>query len=149
VITGGLFLLVGVIYERTHNLDLARYGGLGAKVPVYAGVLTVTSLASLGLPGLAGFISEFFVFRGAFPAYTLVTVLAASGLIITAAFLLWTIQRILLGPFNDKYEHLTDMDVREVISLAPLLVLMVVFGLFPAPILNTITVTVNNILGKL
>ncbi len=149
VITGGLFLLVGVIYERTHNRDLARYGGLGVKVPVYAGVLTVTSLASLGLPGLAGFISEFFVFRGAFPAYTLVTVLAASGLIITAAFLLWTIQRILLGPFNNKYEHLTDMDAREVISLAPLLVLMVVFGLFPAPILNTITVTVNNILGKL
>jgi len=143
IITGGLFLLVGVIYERSHNRDLNRYGGIGAKLPVYSGVLMVTMFASLGLPGLAGFVSEFFVFRGAFPAYTLITVIATIGILVTAAFLLWTIQRILFGQPTQYaqehyYDHLTDMDLREIGAMAPLLVFMVLFGLYPMPILNLI-----------
>jgi len=140
IITGGLFLLVGIIYERTHSRDLARYGGLGARVPLYAGVLTMTMFASLGLPGLAGFNSEFLVFRGAFPAWWWVTALSTTGIVIGAAYILWTIQRLLLGTAKDEslYEHLTDMDRREVASLVPLLFFMVLFGVLPYLILNTI-----------
>jgi len=143
VITGALFLLVGVIYERTHNRDLDRYGGLGAKVPVYGGFLMVACLASLGLPGLAGFVSEFSVLRGSFPAYPWVTALALIGVVVTAAFLLWTLQRILMGKENASYEHLTDMDLREIVSLSPLVALMVVVGIYPGPILDLIGNTIR------
>jgi len=143
VITGALFLLVGVIYERTHNRDLDRYGGLGAKVPVYGAFLMTACLASLGLPGLAGFVSEFSVFRGAFPAFPLITAFSLSGVVVTAAFLLWTLQRILMGPEKVSYEHLTDMDKREIISLAPLVALMVIVGVYPGPILDLIGSTVR------
>jgi len=154
VITGALFLLVGVIYERSHNRDLGKYGGLGAKVPVYGAFLTVACLASLGLPTLAGFVSEFSVFRGAFPAYPWVTGLSLLGVVVTAAFLLWTLQRILMGPVTQfaqehYFAHLTDMDRREVISLAPLVFLMILFGLYPGPIIDLINNTVMNLLGKL
>lgn len=138
VITGALFLLVGVVYERTHNRDLDRYGGMGVKVPVYGGFLMVASLASLGLPGLAGFVSEFSIFRGSFPAYPWFTALALIGVVVTAAFLLWTLQRILMGPEKVSYEHLTDMDGRELISVAPLVALMVIVGIFPGPLLDMI-----------
>jgi len=154
IITGALFLLVGVIYERTHNRDLTKYGGIWPKTPVYGGVLVMACLASLGLPGLAGFVSEFMVFRGAFPAYTWITVVSGTGIIVSAAFLLWTIQRILLGTPSEfakehYLSHLTDMDLREVVSLAPLLVFMVVIGVYPSFIVNMINSTVTLLLGKL
>jgi len=154
VITGSLFLLVGVIYERSHNRDLSRYGGIWPKMPAYGAILLTACLASLGLPGLAGFVSEFMVFRGAFPAYTAITVISGLGIIITASFLLWTIQRILLGTptqfAKEHYlDHLTDVDAREVVSLAPLLAFMVVVGVFPSFILNLINSSVMVLLGKL
>lgn len=145
VITGALFLLVGVIYERTHNRDLDKYGGLGAKVPVYGGFLMVTMLASLGLPGLAGFVSEFSVFRGAFPAYPEFTAISLIGLVVTAAFLLWTLQRILMGSEKVSYPHLSDMDAREVVCLAPLVLLMVVVGVYPGPVLDLIGATLRTL----
>jgi NADH-quinone oxidoreductase subunit M len=138
VITGALFLLVGVIYERTHNRDLDKYGGLGAKLPVYGGFLMVTFLASLGLPGLAGFVSEFSIFRGAFPAYPEIVALSLIGVVVTAAFLLWTLQRILMGTEKVSYHHLSDMDTRELVALAPLVALMVIVGIYPGPILELI-----------
>jgi NADH-quinone oxidoreductase subunit M len=143
IITGALFLLVGVIYERTHNRDLDRFGGLGAKVPVFGGLLMVSTLASLGLPGLAGFVSEFSIFRGSFPAYPWLTALSLIGVVVTAAFLLWTLQRILMGPEKVSYEHLTDMDSRELITLAPLVALMVIVGVYPGPILDLIGTTLR------
>ncbi|MBI2843502.1 MAG: NADH-quinone oxidoreductase subunit M [Armatimonadetes bacterium] len=136
VITGALFLLVGVIYERTHTRDLDSFGGLGARIPVFAGLFSMACFASLGLPGLSGFIGEFFVFRGAFGANILITALATIGIVVTAAYLLWTIQRVLLGPTNPKLEKLPDADAREVWSLAPLMALMLLFGVWPAPILK-------------
>jgi NADH-quinone oxidoreductase subunit M len=136
IITGALFLLVGVIYERAHTRDLDSFGGLGARVPVFAGLFMVACFASLGLPGLAGFVGEFFVFRGAFAASILIAALAAIGIVVTAAYLLWTIQRVLLGPSNPKYEGMPDADTREIVSLAPLVAFMVLFGVWPAPILR-------------
>ena len=147
VITGALFLLVGVIYERAHTRDLDSFGGLGARIPVFAGLFMLACFASLGLPGLAGFVGEFFVFRGAFGASILFTALSMIGILVTAAYLLWTIQRVLLGPSNPKYEKMPDADAREIVSLAPLMALMVFFGVWPAPILKIINAASTALAG--
>ena len=137
LITGALFLLVGVIYERTHNRDLDQFGGLGAKIPIYGGLLAFMAFASLGLPGLAGFVSEFFIFRGALGVYTVITALAGLGIILNAAYLLWTIQRVLLGPLNPRWAEVTDVDKREVVSLVPLVALTILAGILPAFLIST------------
>jgi NADH-quinone oxidoreductase subunit M len=160
IITGGLFFLVGVIYERTHTRDLKAFGGLSAKLPVYYGVMLMTGLASLGLPGLAGFISEFLVFRGAFdviPAYAIIGIIA---IVLTAAYILWKIiQYIFLGEFSEEkwstifdpehWHFSLDMDRFEVITMAPLLFFMLLVGVYPAPILNMINAASTAILGAL
>lgn len=132
LLTGALFLLVGVIYERTHNRDLDQFGGLGAKIPVYAGLLSFMAFGSLGLPGLSGFISEFLVFRGAIPIFTLISALGVLGIVINAAYLLWMLQRVLLGPLNPKWVDIPDVDAREIISLPPLAALSLIVGILPS-----------------
>lgn len=149
IITGALFLCVGMIYERTHNRDLNSYGGLGAKVPVYGGTLILFCMASLGLPSLAGFISEFFVFLGSFKVFQWLAAAGVIGVVVTAAFFLWTIQRVLLGPTNDRYPHLSDMDGREIFVLVPLGFLTFLIGIFPAPLLHIIDMASKNVLGVL
>ncbi len=132
IVTGALFFLVGVVYDgMTHNRDLANFGGLGQVVPQYQFFLSVAMFASLGLPGLAGFVSEFYCFLGAFRIFPLMTALAVIGLIVTAALLLWTIQRVLLGPLNPQWKDIRDMDGREKWSLAPLIALMIFLGIVP------------------
>lgn len=138
IITGALFFLVGIIYERTHTRDLREFGGIWARIPVFGTLLIIATFGSLGLPGMAGFVSEFFVFRGAFAASVLFTALAMIGIVITAAYLLWMIQRVLLGPENPRWEGLPDANRREIISLAPLVALMIFFGIYPMPILNIV-----------
>ena len=145
LITGALFLLVGVIYERTHNRNLDEFGGLGAKVPIYGGLLSFMAFASLGLPGLAGFVSEFFVFRGSLPIYTIITAFAGIGIIINAAYLLWMIQRVLLGPLNSRWAEVPDVDGREVLSLAPLAALTILVGVLPAVLLVTMNTSLIEI----
>jgi NADH-quinone oxidoreductase subunit M len=145
LITGALFLLVGVIYERTHNRDLSQFGGLGAKIPVYAGMLSYMAFASLGLPGLAGFVSELFIFRGALPIYTGITICAGLGIVLNAAYLLWMLQRVLLGPLNPRWAEVPDMDRREVISLVPLAVLTLLVGILPALLLNTFNISLMDV----
>ncbi len=145
LITGALFLLVGVIYERTHNRDLDQFGGLGAKIPVYGGLLSFMAFASLGLPGLAGFVSELLIFRGALPIYTVITALAGLGIILNAAYLLWMIQRVLLGPLNPRWVEVPDVDRREVISLVPLVALTIFVGVLPALLINTFNGPIMNI----
>ncbi|HEY3267611.1 MAG TPA: NADH-quinone oxidoreductase subunit M [Armatimonadota bacterium] len=139
VVTGALFFLVGVVYDRmTHNRDLAKYGGLAQVVPQYQFYLTVCMFASLGLPFLAGFVSEFFCFAGAWSVFPLLTGLAVIGLIVTAALLLWTVQRVLLGPLNPKWANIKDMDLREHVALAPLLFFTILLGVAPGFALNVI-----------
>jgi len=144
-----LFMLVGVIYDRTHTRALDAFGGLGVVQPVYGGILLVSTLASLGLPGLNGFVSEFMVFRGAFPAFTVITVLATIGLVVTAVYLLVMVQRMILGPLNPRWKDLKDMDRRELISLVPLVALMLSIGIYPAWVLTVTNQTILNLLGKL
>ncbi|MDH7480805.1 MAG: NADH-quinone oxidoreductase subunit M [Armatimonadota bacterium] len=137
LLTGALFLLVGVIYERTHNRDLDQFGGLGAKIPIYAGLLSFMAFGSLGLPGLSGFISEFLVFRGAIPIFTIISALGVIGIVINAAYLLWMLQRVLLGPLNPKWAEITDTDAREIISLVPLAALSLLVGILPSLVIRT------------
>jgi len=140
VLTGALFMLVGVIYDRAHTRDLGSFGGLMVRMPVYAGLFSLAAFGSLGLPGLAGFVAEFLVLVGSFPIYTLITALAGIGIVVTAAFMLWTIQRLFLGPLNQKWAELKDIDRRELISLVPVLALAVLMGVYPKPILEVMNV---------
>ncbi|OGX05288.1 MAG: oxidoreductase, partial [Omnitrophica bacterium RIFCSPLOWO2_12_FULL_50_11] len=135
LITGSLFLLVGVLYDRAHTRDLDAFGGLWVKLPVYGGILVFCSLASLGLPGLAGFVSEFMVLLGSFPVYRWLTILACGGILLAAAYLLYMIQRVLLGDLNQKWTHLPDINGREIFTLAPLVVLILLVGVYPKIIL--------------
>jgi NADH-quinone oxidoreductase subunit M len=138
----GMFFLVGVIYERTHTRNLDDYGGLFPLVPIYGGILIFTSMASLGLPGLNGFVSEFLVVRGSWPVLTLYTALGMIGLLFTGAYILKGIKCVLHGPVNEHWasgEHkLTEIKPREIMVMAPLMVLILVIGVYPAWILDVI-----------
>jgi NADH-quinone oxidoreductase subunit M len=151
IITGGLFFLVGVIYERAHTRDLHVFGGLGAKLPYYYGIMAVTGFASLGLPGLAGFWSEFFVFRGTFAIIPIYAVIGVLGVIFTAAYILWKIiQYMFLGPFNEeRWGKLTDMELFEKVTMWPLVIFMVLFGIYPTPILNLFNAATTALMGRL
>jgi NADH-quinone oxidoreductase subunit M len=135
----GMFFLVGVIYERTHTRDLNEFGGLFPLVPVYGGILIFTSMASLGLPGLNGFISEFLVVRGSWPIFTLYTALAMLGLLFTGAYILKGIKKALHGPLNEAWVgHLSEINAREIFVIAPLMILMLWIGVYPGWILDVI-----------
>jgi len=134
-----MFFLVGVLYERTHTRDLDKYGGLFALIPVYGAILIFTSMASLGLPGLNGFISEFLVVRGVWPIFTLFTILSMLGLFFTGAYILKGIKGVLHGPLNKNWiGHITEINPREVLVIAPLMILMLWIGVWPAWILDVI-----------
>ncbi|MDI6696823.1 MAG: NADH-quinone oxidoreductase subunit M [Anaerolineales bacterium] len=135
----GMFFLVGVIYERTHTRNLNDFGGLFPLIPVYGGILIFTSMASLGLPGLNGFISEFLVVRGAWPIFTLYTALAMIGLFFTGAYILKGIKQVLHGPLNEHWVgHVSEINRRELFVITPLMVLMLWIGVWPAWILDVI-----------
>lgn len=144
IITGGLFFLVGMIYDRAHTRQIKDFGGLGAKLPYYYGIMMVTGFASLGLPGLAGFWSEFFVFRGAFAILPVFAAIGVLGIIFTAAYILWKIvQHVFLGEFDqekwDQATHnapLTDMMTFEKVTMWPLVILMVLIGLYPSLVVS-------------
>jgi NADH-quinone oxidoreductase subunit M len=138
----GMFFLVGVIYERTHTRNLNDFGGLFPLVPVYGGILIFTSMASLGLPGLNGFVSEFLVVRGSWPILTVYTAISMLGLLFTGAYILKGIKSVLHGPLNEHWAHgehkLTEINVREILVMAPLMVMIIWIGVWPAWILNVI-----------
>ncbi len=147
IITGGLFLLVGMLYERAHTRQVDAFGGLATNVPRYYGMVMLTAFASLGLPGLAGFVSEFMVFRGAFPIIPGLAAVGVLGIVITAAFILWKmIQLPFLGPLNTQWSGMKDMFSYELISMTPLAVFMILVGLYPAPIVNLINASAQVIL---
>lgn len=135
----GMFFLVGVIYERTHTRNLNDFGGLFPLVPVYGGILIFTSMASLGLPGLNGFISEFLVVRGSWPIFTLYTALAMIGLLFTGAYILKGIKMVLHGPLNEHWVgHISEINAREIFVITPLMILILWIGIWPAWILDVI-----------
>jgi NADH-quinone oxidoreductase subunit M len=135
--TGALFLLVGMIYERKHSRLIEAYGGIARVVPLFAAVLTFVSLSSIGLPGTNGFVGEFLVLIGSFKTYPILTIVAATGVIFAAAYMLWALQRILFNPL-DKPENslLPDLNKRELALLVPLIAVIIWLGVYPAPVLR-------------
>jgi len=145
IITSMLFLIVGVIYDRTHTRMLDELGGLGVKMPAYMGFVTVAFFAAIGLPGLSGFISEAFVFLGAFgePLIRVITVISTLGIILGAGYMLWALQRVYLGKFNEKWEGIRDLDLREYAMLAPLTIIVIFLGVYPSAMLDLMNTSVN------
>lgn len=142
--SAGMFFLVGVIYDRAHTRDLNAFGGLYALLPVYGSILIFTSMASLGLPGLNGFVSEFLVVRGAWPVLTVATALSMIGLFFTGAYTLKALNKVLHGPLNPHWtRHLSEINLREIFVIAPLMVLILVIGIWPAWILEVINRAVS------
>ena len=152
IITGALFLCVGVIYERTHDRTIAKMGGLAGKVPVFAAIFGFFVIASLGLPGLAGFVGEFLVIIGSFDFWPVVAAIAALAMMLGAAYLLFMYQRVIFGDLSDFLKgignHLTDMNRTEVATLAPLVVLAIGFGVFPGLLTQLWQAPVTEILAR-
>jgi len=151
IITGALFFIVGIIYERAHTRDLKEFGGLATKLPYYYGITLVTAFASLGLPGLAGFWSELFVFRGALAIIPDFAIIGALAIVFTAAYILWKIvQYVFLGAFDEeRWGKLTDMEWWEKVTMWPLVVAMVGIGIYPTPLLNMLNSATMALLDKL
>lgn len=149
LITGALFLLVGVLYDRAHTREIAAFGGLGAKLPVYSGIMVFFSMASLGLPGMSGFISEFMIFVGAFSALSKVMVgISVLGVVLGAAYMLRMVQRIFLGEFDQKrWGGLFEINIRETITVAPLMLLTLWIGIYPKPLNDLMAATLENLVN--
>src|SRR5262249_24498428 len=135
--TGALFLLVGVIYERRHTRLIPDFGGLWKPLPVFASVFLVVMLSSIGLPGTNGFVGEFLVLLGAFRSRIPWAVIGASGVILSAVYMLWMFQRVIFGPVtHPENETLRDLSLRERLVFAPLLVLIFWLGVYPQPVID-------------
>jgi NADH-quinone oxidoreductase subunit M len=144
--SAGMFLLAGAIYHKAHTRDLRRFGGLWSIVPMFGALLIFTSMASLGLPGLNGFVGEFMITAGSFKTYPIYVFLSMFGLLVTGIYILKGIQKLLHGPVNEEWveyhktQHSLEIELREVIALAPLVVLMLITGLYP----NWVVQVINN-----
>jgi NADH-quinone oxidoreductase subunit M len=143
--SAGMFFLVGVVYERVHHRDLNKFGGLFAKMPVFGGISIVIFFAAMGLPGLCGFWGEVFVVFSAWSYSMVLAVIAAAVVILTAGYILWTVQRVYLGPeYKGPHgEALTPMNGREISIAVPLVVMTVVLGVYPRALLDYTTPTIN------
>ena len=147
--TGALFLLVGMIYERRHTRQIADFGGLWSVVPVFAVCLLLAMLASVGLPGLNGFVGEFLILCGAFGTWPWATAIATSGVVLGALYLLWMYQRVAFGPVtHEENRGLTDLSAREIALLVPVLGLCFVMGLYPAPFLTRMQPAIDRVLQR-
>jgi NADH-quinone oxidoreductase subunit M len=149
--TGALFFLGGMLYQRTGSYNLRDFGGLRTVMPGFAGVMGVAMFANLGLPGLAGFVGEFFIFRGAWATLPLFAFLATIGLVVTALALLVMFQQIFLGPLNPRWsaraggEQPADVRPAEFWTVAPLLALLLLLGIYPALIMNLTNATATEV----
>ena len=144
IVSGALFLCVGVIYDRMYTREIAAYGGLADRMPIYAFCFMVFTLANVGLPGTSGFIGEFLSLLGAFRINTWVAFLATTGVILSAAYALWLYGRVIFGKLEKPaLKYIPDLTWREVAVMAPLVVLTIIFGFYPGPILNASAVSVE------
>ncbi len=155
-ITAMLFLLVGVIYDRAHHREIAKFGNLANIMPKYLGVSTVAFFGALGLPGLSAFISEAMVFLGSYPVWPTHVIIALSGIIITASYVLWTLQRMFFGEVKDPEKKGLSMEElkkvfpeingRELFTLIPLAVIVIFLGIWPHPVLNLMNASLGHLI---
>jgi NADH-quinone oxidoreductase subunit M len=147
--TGALFLLVGIVYERRHTRAIAEYGGLSKVMPVYAAIFLVMTMSSIGLPALNGFIGELLILQGVFAVSKLWAGVAAAGIVLGAAYMLWLYQRTMFGRIeHPKNEALADIGLREFGTFVPLLILALWIGLYPAPFINRLNTSVARIVVR-
>ena len=147
LVSGALFLCVGVVYDRMHTREIAAYGGLVNRMPWYAAVFLIFTLANVGLPGTSGFVGEFVILLGTFKANTWVALLATTGVILSAAYALWLYRRVIFGELQkESLKDILDMSLREKIIIVPLVILTIFFGVYPAPIFDVTAASVENLL---
>ncbi|WP_243382652.1 complex I subunit 4 family protein [Geothrix alkalitolerans] len=147
--TSGLFLAVGIVYERRHTRMIADFGGLSKSMPVYATIFMIMTMSSLGLPLLNGFIGEGVVLMGAFQAFPWAAVVATLGIILGAAYLLWMYQRVMFGPITAVNEKMDDLNLREVLYFAPLVVTAFWIGMYPKPIMDVMDAPVKKLVEQI
>ncbi len=149
LISGALFLCVGVIYDRMHTREIAAYGGLVNRMPFYAVVFLIFTMANVGLPGTSGFVGEFLVLMGVFKVNSWVAIFAATGVILSAAYALWLYRRVVFGQLNkESLKSILDMSLREKVIIVPLLLLTILFGFYPMPILDVTAASVDNLIAN-
>ncbi len=150
IISAALFLCVGVIYDRMHTREIAAYGGLVHRMPVYAAIFMVFTLGNVALPGTSGFVGEFLSLTGAFQVNTGVALAATSGVILSAAYMLWLYRRVVFGELTkESLMSITDVNRREVVILTPLVILTLFFGIYPLPLFEMMGASVTDLLGQL
>jgi len=149
VVSGALFLCVGVIYDRMHTREISAYGGLVNRMPIYAACFMVFTLANVGLPGTGGFVGEFLTMLGAFAVNTWVAIFAATGVILSAAYALYVYRRVIFGELvKPALQTISDLNLREVAILAPLVVITVLMGLYPKPVFDVTSASVANLINE-
>jgi NADH-quinone oxidoreductase subunit M len=148
-VSGALFLCVGVIYDRLHTREIAAYGGLVNRMPLYAAAFLIFSMANVGLPGTSGFVGEFLTIVGVFKVNTWVAFIAATGVILSASYALYLYRRIVFGALvKDTLKNILDLNKREMLTLAPLVVATILFGVYPAPIFHIMAVSVEHLISN-
>jgi NADH-quinone oxidoreductase subunit M len=150
IITGALFLCIGMVYERTHTRMIDEYGGLVKSVPKFVVFFTLFTLAAIGFPGMNAFVGEFLIISGAFKANMLIAALSILGIILGASYMVWLYYRIALNDINPKTNtaKLTDLDLREIATLLPLVILVFLIGLQPGILLSYMHVSVEHLLER-
>ena len=148
-ITGMLFFSVGVLYDKAHTREIDVFGGIGKRMPMLMLLYSVACFASLGLPGLSGFIAEYLVFTGSFATLPLATILSAFGVVLTSGYLLWMLRRSFYGPLNMKWDWLTDASVLEAFPLVALTVVILFVGIYPKPMVDLLTPSLQQMLHSM
>jgi NADH-quinone oxidoreductase subunit M len=147
--TGALFLIVGMIYERRHTRMIADFGGLWRTLPVLSAIFLVVTLSSIGLPGLNGFVGEFLILLGAFKSVPYFAVLATTGIVLGAIYMLWMYRRVIFGPLtHPENQNLKDIGAREIMILAPILALILFMGIYPQPLLSRMKPSVELVIRR-
>ncbi|MEO1016134.1 MAG: NADH-quinone oxidoreductase subunit M [Pseudomonadota bacterium] len=148
IVSGALFLCVGVVYDRMHTREIAAYGGLVERMPIYAAIFMVFTLANVGLPGTSGFVGEFLTLLAAFEINTWVALFGATGMILSAGYALWLYRRVIFGVLEkESLKSIRDVSPREMVILLPLVFLTIFFGVYPMPILDVTAVSVDNLIA--
>jgi NADH-quinone oxidoreductase subunit M len=147
IVSGALFLCVGVVYDRMHTREISAYGGLVNRMPLYAACFMVFTLANVGLPGTGGFVGEFLTMLGAFIRDTWVAIFAATGVILSAAYALYLYRRIIFGSLvKPALQTIQDLSLREIAILAPLVIITIIMGVYPKPIFDITSASVAHLL---
>jgi len=148
IVSGALFLCVGIVYDRMHTREIAAYGGLVHRMPLYAAAFMVFTLANIGLPGTSGFIGEFMTLIGTFKISIPTASLAATGVILSAAYALWLYRKVIFGVLKPSLASIKDLTLRECLTLMPLVALTILFGIYPKPVLEMSEASVQQLVNN-